>query len=374
MRIVLTHPFCWPYVRRGTERNVHELGCYLRARGHEVFTLSTAQDRRGREDTDAGTRVLVQALWHPALGRVRIEATHAFFLSAAFNLPRLAADVVHSFCFTDALAAQAVRRRGQKTVFQMNGVGVPGVSCHRRFPPDAWLYRTAIHGADARVVCSRFIQMLVREHYGAESLVIPPPVAFNDWPMGSGPRDGRPTFVSLADFNVRRKGVRPLVRAFCRVKEKVRDARLQLVGQMTKDVEREIRQNLPASVSDAIEATGLGKVENVRHVYGEAHVTVLPAMWEPSGAVLLESLACGTPVVATNHGGIPEFFTDGVGVLFPPGTNGEEVTNVDGLADAMLAGLELATTSSIRGRCRSHAEQYGMATLGPQLEQLYTSL
>ena len=32
MRIVLTHPFCWPHVRRGTERNVAEMGRYLARR------------------------------------------------------------------------------------------------------------------------------------------------------------------------------------------------------------------------------------------------------------------------------------------------------------------------------------------------------
>jgi len=48
-----------------------------------------------------------------------------------------------------------------------------------------------------------------------------------------------------------------------------------------------------------------------------AHAATLP---EPFGRVLIESLACGTPVVAPNHGGIPEIVEHGrTGLLFPPG-------------------------------------------------------
>ena len=85
----------------------------------------------------------------------------------------------------------------------------------------------------------------------------------------------------------------------------------------------------------------------------------------------MESLSSGTPVVATNHGGLPEFMADDVGVLFEPGTNGAAPTNVDGLADAIVAGLALSERPGVRSRCRAHAQRHSWPVLGPEIERLY---
>ena len=42
MRIALTHPYCWPEVRRGAERFLPGLGASLARRGHEVVHFSSA--------------------------------------------------------------------------------------------------------------------------------------------------------------------------------------------------------------------------------------------------------------------------------------------------------------------------------------------
>jgi glycosyltransferase involved in cell wall biosynthesis len=44
-----------------------------------------------------------------------------------------------------------------------------------------------------------------------------------------------------------------------------------------------------------------------------ARVTLFPIEWEePFGLVMIESMACGTPVIATRHGAVPEVIEDGV--------------------------------------------------------------
>ena len=73
---MLTHPFCWPYLRRGTERNMDGLARYLHRRGHEVITLSTCPDGARTTSGDYGKQVLHASRWHPLLGKLRIEATH----------------------------------------------------------------------------------------------------------------------------------------------------------------------------------------------------------------------------------------------------------------------------------------------------------
>jgi phosphatidylinositol alpha-mannosyltransferase len=374
MRIVLTHPFCWPYVRRGTERNVEVLGQHLAERGHEVITVSTRPGAGGVERSVAGTRILRPPLTVPLMGALRIQPAHTFFFTSLRALSSLDADVVHSFYPADALAAAVVKRRARpRTVLQMNGVAIPGVSCHRWLPPEGVMFRQALRRADHRIACSQFVRALMREHYGVDSDVISPPVLVERYPLGSGPVDRRPTILGVADFTVRRKGVRTLVAAFALLKQSLPAARLRLSGRLSPELQHELLSGVPHPVRSDIEVLGLGRPDDLPRLYGEASVTVLPAMWEPSGTVLVESLACGTPVVATNHAGIPEFVTPETGVLFDPDTDGEETPNVDGLAGAMRKGLALSQQPGTRAACRAHALRYGCAQIVPQIERLYAA-
>jgi glycosyltransferase involved in cell wall biosynthesis len=372
LKIIVTHPFCWPYVRRGTERNMDELTRYLTDAGHDVLTISTGPEAPREEETAGGRRILVRPIVPAWMARFRIKPTHAFLYGAWRSLRRLRADVVHSFYFTDALAASLTRRRhGGRVVLQLNGIAIPGVSAYRFLPPEAPVFRAAVRRADARIVCSGFIRELLHEHYGMDAHVIPPLVNVAGYEVGAGPPDGRPTILAVADFDVRRKGIRVLVRAFAAVKHRLPDAVLRLSGRLSPAVQSEVIDPLPDAVRRDVEILGLGRIEDVPGQYRTASVTVLPAMWEPSGTVMFESWACGTPVVATRHAGLPEFFASGVGVLFDPQTDGEETHNTDGLADAIVRAVELAGERGARSRCRAHAEQYSWSALGPRIEAVY---
>lgn len=55
--------------------------------------------------------------------------------------------------------------------------------------------------------------------------------------------------------------------------------------------------------------------DNLREIYNISDVCVIPSREEAFGLVALESIACGTPVIATNQGGLPDFVTKYVGIL-----------------------------------------------------------
>ena len=69
--------------------------------------------------------------------------------------------------------------------------------------------------------------------------------------------------------------------------------------------------------------------ETLRKIYNIADVSIVPSRREPFGLVALEAMACGTPVIGTNQGGIPDFLKEDVGILV-------EVENVEQLANAIL--------------------------------------
>lgn len=65
-------------------------------------------------------------------------------------------------------------------------------------------------------------------------------------------------------------------------------------------------------------------------LFASADALVHAGTKETFGLVILESMACGRPVVAANAGAIPEFVDDSVGILAPP-------NNSSGMADAIAA-------------------------------------
>jgi len=74
-------------------------------------------------------------------------------------------------------------------------------------------------------------------------------------------------------------------------------------------------------------------VPEVVELYSHAAVFVCPSIYEPFGLINLEAMACGTPVVASRVGGIPEVVVDGeTGWLVPPG---DEAALAQALRDAL---------------------------------------
>ncbi|MEE9296595.1 MAG: glycosyltransferase family 4 protein [Phycisphaerae bacterium] len=371
MKIILTHPYCWPYVRRGAERFMDECARYLIGNGHQVVTVSTKPGKGRVENRDGGRRILHRQLWAPFMSKFRIHPAHAFLLGSARSTLVEGADVVHCLSYFDAWGANLTRKlKGHRTVFHMTGPPLP--HCLPRIPPDRWLLRKAMERSDHIIVNSAFTKSVLNQHCDRDAEIIPVPVDLEAFPPGNGPPNGRPTLVCAACLDDRRKGLRVLVQAFAAVLDSVPSAILRLSGHLSDATRQEVIDPLPENVRASIEILGEGAQEDMARVYGEASLNVLPSMWEDYGMSVLESWACGTPAVVTDHGGLAEQVTDeSIGVRFDPQTEGYETTNADGLAEAILKGLALSERSETRDRCRRHAERFDWSVIGPRYVDLY---
>lgn len=90
-----------------------------------------------------------------------------------------------------------------------------------------------------------------------------------------------------------------------------------LAGEEYKQSLRQIAIDL--GIENSVEF--LGHLSNPTSVYQVSDLTVVPSLWsEPFGRVVIESMACGTPVVGSRVGGIPEILTGEFQAgLFEPG-------------------------------------------------------
>ena len=116
-------------------------------------------------------------------------------------------------------------------------------------------------------------------------------------------------------------------------------------------------------LGDGVEFLGeVGHDEKVRLLQG-AKAMLFPIEWEEPGAlVLLESMACGTPIVATRRGCVPEMVADGrTGLL------------VDDVSE-MAAAVERVDEID-RAACRAHvAADFSAERLADDCEEIYEAV
>jgi glycosyltransferase involved in cell wall biosynthesis len=128
---------------------------------------------------------------------------------------------------------------------------------------------------------------------------------------------------------------------------------LKLAGKCREPLEQQyFEEHVHPHLSDRIEYVGEvthdEKIELLQH----ARATLFPIEWaEPFGLVMIESMACGTPVMATRFGAVPEVVEDGVtGVI------------VD-RAEEMAAALERADAIDPHVQRRAVEERFAPARM-----------
>ena len=129
----------------------------------------------------------------------------------------------------------------------------------------------------------------------------------------------RPLVAIVGRVDVR-KGVQTLVEAMSTVTGEAADARLVVVGEAgTGPVEfaRQLRADATALLGDRVFFAG--RRSDIPDVLRSVDVLVNASVAEPFGLTVLEAQACGTPVIATNAGGVVEFVENEVtGLLVEP--------------------------------------------------------
>lgn len=353
MKLAITHPYSWPDVRRGAERIVVETARALAARGHAV-TVFTSGWQPARELRDGIETIKIRRI---SKDPYRHELSFALRI-----LPRLATggyDAVHSMMPLDALAAVVSRGLGRHIVLY-DEMGIPQRDWWQQLP-DGWARRLNVRKVDVYACMSRFALDVLEADWDRKGALLPGGVRVDSFSPAES-REKVPTILFSGLLDDPRKGVEDLLNAAVILSRTRPDVKVWLSGPGD-----------PTSILSRVpEAKGItehlpvGDPGSQAERYGRAWVTCLPSVSESFGLVLIESLACGTPIVVVDDAAPPAMVTPGTGSVAEP-------HDPQSLARSLDEALSLAQRAETPPLCRARAEQFDWDTaIAPLLERLYT--
>ena len=360
MRIALVCPYAWD-AAGGVQVHVRQLGMRLRERGHDVLAFAP-----GRLPAD---EPWVRIVGRPI--RVSYRGTVASIAPLAFRGTRAALagfrpDVLHVHePLAPSISMHATLSSRAPVIATVHAF----LDRSRAMEVAAPLLRRVWAKVDVGVAVSETAAAFLRRALPeASPEIVPNGVdvgAFSD--PGLDPRLDRlppgPRIVWANRLDPQ-KGFPVAVAAFAKVLEVVPDATLVVIGDGR---DRDALGLLPEAARSRVHLLGTVENDRVPAVHGTGDVFVSAATGQESfGIALVEAMAAGLPVVATDIPGYREVVDDGVeGLLVPP-------RDAEALAEALVRVLTEPTVRERLGRAgRERARRYDWPVVVERLEALY---
>lgn len=277
----------------------------------------------------------------------------AFGRRVARDLARHPCDVVWLTNFSQLAPPIRAHNPGVKIILHMQ--------CSWLNQLDREMIRRRLSVCDGISGCSEFIAQGVAERFpefSEKCFALHNGVDLEVFSSAEGPVRHQPPEILFVGRISPEKGVHVLIDAFKRIATKVPGVRLSLIGTprpapleyitgsdddaRVRELKRfytggreqylqSLRAGIPQHLADRIAFLGGRPQAQLAAAYRRATVMVFPSVWhEPFGMTQAEAMACGTPVISTRGGGIPEVIEDGVHGLLVERGNAVE------LADALL--------------------------------------
>ena len=356
--MLLACPYAWDDAG-GVQVHVRELSQRLIERGHQVQVLTPARAEVSQQwvravgkpidlPYNASNAPIDPRPW--SRGRVRDE------------IRRFRPDVVHAHePLTPSTSMWATLEAGRTPVV---ATFHSAAARSRLFDIAAPVLRRVARRLSARIAVSEAAATFAWTRIGGQFEIVPNGVDIDRFetstPAELGP-GSKILFVGRLD---ERKGFPTAVAAFARLAPTRADLRLIVVGD---GPDRRVGAALPPAERERVVHVGEVPNEGVPAYYRACDVYLGPAVGgESFGMVLVEAMAAGLPVVASDIPGYREVLRDGVeGLLVRP----RDPAALAEAAERILADPALASRLVAGGRARALTYDWGVVV--PQIEDIY---
>jgi phosphatidylinositol alpha-mannosyltransferase len=371
MKIAQVTPYEYPYPGGVTE-HVFYLDRCLRERGHEVKIIAPcAEDAQNVPDNVI--RISDSIVSIPFSGSVsRLALSPTLYAPIKRLLRRERFDVVHLHePLTPMVSLSALRHAKAVTVGTFHAYRAKG---SRAFDTIASIVQPLVDKLDAKICVSEAAREWVSRLFPGEYIIIPNGIDvqhFGDPNLQPIEKyaDGRPNILFVGRLE-ERKGFRFLMRAFPYVVEAFPEARLIVVGAYDKEDKEPFVRYARMHRLSSVRFVGRVSSEDMPRYYKTCDVFCAPSTgFESFGIVLLEAMAAGKPIVASNIPGYRSVLEHGQeGLLVNPES---EQALADALAH-LLGDPDLRREMGQRGR--EKAQRYDWPIIARELIDLYERL
>ncbi len=367
MKIALVAPYDFAHPG-GVGSHIRALDRQLQGKGHDVRVIAPASRpidefgdrfiRIGRPFAMPSSESVIRVSLSPWLGPTIKE-----------TLARECFDVIHLHePFMPMLCSAVLRFSNTVNVGTFHAAeGRPGYNWGR--PISTWMIRRRLEKLHGRIAVSEPAREFAGRVVPGPYEMIPNGIDLEQFSSDVTPMpqymDGKLNLLFLGRLEFR-KGLNYLLNAYLRVKPEFPESRLIVVGHGTRLRKRYERWVEKTGLEDVVFVGGVSH-EDVPRYFQTADIYCAPATSRESfGIVLLEAMALGKPVVATNIPGYATVATDGEDALLVP------PRDYDRLAEALrrMMGDE-ALRREIGTRGRATAERYSWDIVADRVLDCY---
>ncbi len=362
MKIGLVSPYVYP-LPGGVTQHVRYLYENLRLRGHDVRIITSSHGLQRSSEGDVIR--LGKGFSMPANGSMGTITVSPRFLSQVHAvLERERFDLLHFHePFVPFLSPVVLRLS--------NSVNIGTFHAYGGWSP-AYEFGSRVLRGDAarlhgRIAVSAAARHFIDRYFPGDYKVIPNGVDADRYgravPVARW-RDGTPNILFVGRFEPR-KGVLDLLKAFRQIRKDGVEARLLLVGGGPQ--EREARRYVATRRLNGVEFLGRVSDDEKLQLFRTADVYTSPATGRESfGIVLLEAMAAGAPIVASDIHGYKGVVRRGrEALLVPP----HEPKELAAAIERLLGDRELAAQMSANGLIR--AEEFSWPRVTAKVDDYY---
>jgi glycosyltransferase involved in cell wall biosynthesis len=232
--------------------------------------------------------------------------------------------------------------------------------------------RHVVHFASAVVAVSEKLKkaMIDKNLYNLNFRVIPNPVDMDKFNIADEAQEQKPlkkTIIHISCFEDKSKNISGLLKVIKQLSLKRNDFECVLVGDGPDWIEmKDLAKDLEL-LDKFVFFSGMKEQNGLVELIRKSDFLILSSHYETFGSVVIESLACGVPVLATDVGIVSEVLDERNGMIISPG----DKKALEAAIDLMLGKCRNYDKGQIR---KSVTDRFNNKIIGEQLYQLYVEI